>query len=302
MSDHGCIDCGGITLFKGSDGNTVLNGSGAPAASLGNNGDFYIDTVANEIYGPKTAGVWGSGTPLVGAAGTAGTQGVYGGFSSEWIFDDNTGSATGTGELRFNNVTLSSVTSIFINDTNADAADLEAFLDSFNNSGNFGTIRISKKSDSNVFWMGNVTVEVDSGTEHAITVTHVISNGTFTDADPVIVSFVNTGANLVQPYSIYNALMTQVAAGAPVATVLGNNEIGAIVWTRTGAGAYTGTLVGAFPAGKVWFVTSPSVSGVGKVWFFRNNNDTIFLFTQNTSFVSADDLLSNASIEIRVYN
>jgi len=28
-------------------------------------GDFYINTVANTIFGPKAAGVWGSGTSIV---------------------------------------------------------------------------------------------------------------------------------------------------------------------------------------------------------------------------------------------
>ena len=33
--------------------NTLLNGIGAPSAKLGNEGDFYIDTVGMNIYGPK---------------------------------------------------------------------------------------------------------------------------------------------------------------------------------------------------------------------------------------------------------
>lgn len=51
---------------SGADGRTVLNGSGAPGAGLGLDGDFYIDTDANEFYGPKDAGSWGSGTELTG--------------------------------------------------------------------------------------------------------------------------------------------------------------------------------------------------------------------------------------------
>lgn len=49
---------------------TILSGSGAPGAGLGSDGDFYIDTDAYAIYGPKAAGSWGSGTSLV-AAGLA---------------------------------------------------------------------------------------------------------------------------------------------------------------------------------------------------------------------------------------
>jgi hypothetical protein len=65
----------------GSPGSTVLNGAGAPSAGTGVNGDFYIDTTANNIYGPKTAGAWGSLTALKGAAGTPGKSVVSAEFS-----------------------------------------------------------------------------------------------------------------------------------------------------------------------------------------------------------------------------
>jgi hypothetical protein len=54
----------------GADGNTILNGAGAPGAGVGVNGDFYIDTTAWVLYGPKASVAWpGSGTSLVGPAG-----------------------------------------------------------------------------------------------------------------------------------------------------------------------------------------------------------------------------------------
>jgi hypothetical protein len=63
-------------LPAGIDGSTVRNGSGVPSSGLGNNGDFYIDTAASKIYGPKTSGAWGSGTSLIGPQGTTGVQGT----------------------------------------------------------------------------------------------------------------------------------------------------------------------------------------------------------------------------------
>jgi hypothetical protein len=60
----------------GADGKTVRNGSGAPSNALGVDGDFYIDTTADAIYGPKAGGTWGSPTSLIGPAGTNGTNGV----------------------------------------------------------------------------------------------------------------------------------------------------------------------------------------------------------------------------------
>jgi hypothetical protein len=53
----------------GTPGKSVLNGAGAPTSGTGVNGDFYIDTTAWEIYGPKTLGAWGSGVALTGPAG-----------------------------------------------------------------------------------------------------------------------------------------------------------------------------------------------------------------------------------------
>jgi len=62
----------------GADGKTVRNGAGAPSGGLGVDGDFYIDTTADAIYGPKTSGAWGSATPLVGPTGSAGADGADG--------------------------------------------------------------------------------------------------------------------------------------------------------------------------------------------------------------------------------
>ena len=67
----------GITINASGGGstNTILNGSGVPSSGTGANGDFYIDTTNNKIYGPKTSGAWGSGTSIVGTNGTNGTNG-----------------------------------------------------------------------------------------------------------------------------------------------------------------------------------------------------------------------------------
>jgi hypothetical protein len=63
----------------GTGGSTVLNGTGAPGGSLGNDGDFYIDTAADVLYGPKTGGIWPApGVSLVGSPGAAGPAGPAG--------------------------------------------------------------------------------------------------------------------------------------------------------------------------------------------------------------------------------
>lgn len=81
----------GADGLDGTDGQSLLNGSGAPAGGLGNDGDMYLDYTNYDIYGPKTAGAWGSGTSILGTVGSDGntilngvvnptTEGVNGDF------------------------------------------------------------------------------------------------------------------------------------------------------------------------------------------------------------------------------
>jgi len=64
--------------LSGADGKTVLNGSGNPSNAFGNNGDFYINTSNNTLFGPKTSSGWGSGQSLIGPTGPQGPQGNQG--------------------------------------------------------------------------------------------------------------------------------------------------------------------------------------------------------------------------------
>ena len=63
----------GAAGAAGPSGKSVLNGTTIPNSGTGTEGDFYIKTDTNQIYGPKTSGGWGSPTNLVGPAGTAKT-------------------------------------------------------------------------------------------------------------------------------------------------------------------------------------------------------------------------------------
>lgn len=75
----GAAGTNGTNGTDGTDGKTILNGSGAPDDTLdGVNGDFYIDTDVNYLYGPKTAGAWGTPISLVGPQGATGATGATG--------------------------------------------------------------------------------------------------------------------------------------------------------------------------------------------------------------------------------
>ncbi|WP_069660810.1 beta strand repeat-containing protein [Arcticibacter eurypsychrophilus] len=52
---------------NGTNGNSLLNGTSNPASNIGSNGDFYINTSAYTLFGPKTNGVWSTnGISIVG--------------------------------------------------------------------------------------------------------------------------------------------------------------------------------------------------------------------------------------------
>jgi len=63
---------------SGADGLSVLNGTTDPAAGVGVDGEFYINTTTNNIFGPKAAGVWPAGVSLVGPTGATGATGATG--------------------------------------------------------------------------------------------------------------------------------------------------------------------------------------------------------------------------------
>lgn len=65
----------GIQGIQGVAGFTILHGAINPT-SEGVEGDFYINTVTNFIYGPKASGTWPSGVSLVGPQGIQGIPGV----------------------------------------------------------------------------------------------------------------------------------------------------------------------------------------------------------------------------------
>lgn len=67
----------GATGATGAAGFSILSGTAVPT-SQGVNGDFYLKTDTNVLYGPKTGGSWGSPTSLVGPQGSTGAQGPSG--------------------------------------------------------------------------------------------------------------------------------------------------------------------------------------------------------------------------------
>jgi hypothetical protein len=109
-------------------------------------------------------------------------------------------------------------------------------------------------------------------------------------------------AESLRGYKRYVALISQSGTSDPTATILGSNEIGSIVWTRAGAGIYTGTLSGAFTANKTWLVvsTTDQTGTPTTVRLTRSSANTVLLTTWDGAALPTD-LYTNISVEIRVY-
>lgn len=108
---------------------------------------------------------------------------------------------------------------------------------------------------------------------------------------------------LTRPYKVYAAAMLQSGTSAPTATIF-QNEIGAIVWTRSDVGKYIGTLSGAFLSAKT-FIIAPNncfANQDARVYVVRANDNDVYLQTRDSSGALTDGLLDNVSIEIRQYD
>lgn len=103
-------------------------------------------------------------------------------------------------------------------------------------------------------------------------------------------------------YQVYTALLSQSGTSDPTATVLGNNTVGSIVWTRNSTGNYTGTLTGAFTANKTWLLCAKG-DGSGSFvngLLYRTGNNTVVLDVRDNN-ATLTDSYTNMSLEIRVY-
>jgi len=112
------------------------------------------------------------------------------------------------------------------------------------------------------------------------------------------------------PYKVYRALLTQTTTGAPVATILENTLGGTLVWSRSSAGSYIGTLSGAFTVNKT-FILVPSrlVSATGSDYseftLTRSDANSVSLtstFGPNGTATFTDSMLAAYPVEILVYN
>jgi hypothetical protein len=88
-----------IGIMTGPAGKSLLNGIVDPGAGVGANGDMYINSATQKLFGPKAAGAWPAGVNLKGTNGAAGAAGANGtnGIDGNRLLTGSGAPAGGTG-------------------------------------------------------------------------------------------------------------------------------------------------------------------------------------------------------------
>jgi hypothetical protein len=109
-----------------------------------------------------------------------------------------------------------------------------------------------------------------------------------------------------RPYKVYTFKFSQFGTNDPE-VVVHENTIGNIVWTRSSAGTYIGTLANAFPAEKTYFTCLDSTfslylyinEAIDSFTVERSSDNTVPIDLSNS--LDLDDKFSSVPFEIRVY-
>ena len=138
-------------------------------------------------------------TGNTGATGSTGSTGAAGSNAGLALtFSTSTSDADpGGGKLAFNNGTISSASVIFIDDNDDNGVDISTFVQSWDDASNAtarGIILITKEGTASTYAMFKVTGAVTNASGYSkVAVTHVVSNGTFSNTDGITVQFSYSG-------------------------------------------------------------------------------------------------------------
>jgi len=182
-----------LLSFDGSGDLTVTEGkvdtvtASASAVSAGSN-----PTASATYTASSGALALALGLPTGATGATGNSAGL------QMTFSNSTSDADpGGGKLALNNGTLSSVSVMFFDDADDNSADISTFVQSFDDASNAtarGLIHIEKEGAASTFALYKVTGAVTDASGYTkVPVTHLVSNGTFSNADGLRVDFSYSG-------------------------------------------------------------------------------------------------------------
>jgi len=147
----------------------------------------------------------------------------------DYTFSTTTSDADpGTGVIRLNNGTLGSVTAIYIDDADANSADVSAYILSWDDSTNTadrGQVRVTKKSAPANYAIYKLSgASTDASGYVKLAVTHVDSNGSFADTDAVAIEFTRSGnaGSLSDPMTTRGDIIVRDSSNATARLAVGS--------------------------------------------------------------------------------
>jgi hypothetical protein len=253
-------------------------------------GEIFQDSSDNIYMGD---GVTASNalTPIGGAGG-----GTQPGMSYTW--DTSATDATGiaNGQIRRNNATMGSVTTLYIAQNDADVNDKGTVLATLSAGGLLYITNVA--GDARSEW--KVTAAVDSGTYYTLTASY-LSGVEPADDQAVFVVVAPVEVTGVREY--YAVLTFDGTANPPSVSVIKNSFGGTIAWSYWSIGNYAGTLTGAFVG--TTYVSGPSlIPALGgdeggltyKVSCFKGNENAITVQIGTSS--GAEDYIAVIPIHV----
>jgi hypothetical protein len=174
---------------------------------------------------------------------------------------------------------------------------IQSIMNSYRSTTNVTT----NNTDALIFGSGNIVTDgvrgIVVGDYQALT-----SDGIATTNLTVTNTFNGRAVSDILPtYTKYVALITQSSTSAPTVIEL-ENTIGPIVWTRSAAGTYLGTLAGAFTLDKTYAtISNVEPNGVVRIETALNYIQIITTNLHNPTAALHDNHLKKNTLEIRVY-
>ena len=188
---------GKVLGFNSSTGNPeVVNqltsaGVTVSTVSVGGNATASVSTSGNTA-------TFALGIPT-GATGSTGSTGATGShFGLAMTFSNSTSDADpGNGKIAFNNGTISSVSIAYVDDVDDNGVTISSFVQSWDDASNNnakGYLQITKEGTASTFAIFKISGSVTDASGYTkVPLTHVVSNGTFSNSDGITVAFTQSG-------------------------------------------------------------------------------------------------------------
>ena len=115
---------------------------------------------------------------------------------ANYLFSTTTTPGPASGQVRVNNATLASVTTVYLHETNSASTSVATLLDALAEN---QLLRLQSVATKNTYAEYIISAVVDSGTYRTVTVTYSSGNGALTDGAAIVAQW---GTGVVRPFDI----------------------------------------------------------------------------------------------------